>query len=148
MATETHLIVHSALIYSDKILPVIADRVLDGMHHKTLNRNVLTDMRSYLSVPAMFAVLRVMRRVQTYLKEASDSVDAGELVGSIKLGKKGSVDHTTNAIWENLCKHVSRKTRDSINIAANPYKDIMYNLDEIILYVAKKQFGVKFSSKT
>lgn len=147
MVSETHLIVHSALLYSNEILPVIVDRVLDGIPTKTLVRNVLTDMRAYLSVPAMFAVLRIMRRAQTYLVEAADTVDSGELVGKISKGKKGSVDHTMNQIWFNLSSHIASKTADSINIAANPYRDILDNLDEIIVYVAKKQFGVKFGSK-
>lgn len=147
MVSETHLIVHSALLYSNEILPVIVDRVLDSIQTKTLVRNVLTDMRAYLSVPAMFAVLRIMRRVQAYLKEAEEAIDAGEIVPKIVLGKKGSVDHTMNVIWSNLNKHIAAKTANSINIAANPYHDILENLDEIIVYVAKKQFGVKFGSK-
>jgi hypothetical protein len=145
-SAETRIVVHEALLYVSEIAPAIGDRVLEGMSAKEIARNLFANMRSSLSIPAMFAALRVMRRLQILVHETGESFSAGDVEFNESTMKRCSVNYTTQCIAKTLIERMYLKFWNSLENSDpnfNPYFDVSKALDKIISYTAKKQFGIK-----
>ena len=139
------MVVYQSLCYVAEIMPAIGDRVTDGMPPQELARNLLSNMRTSLSVPAMFAAVRIMRRLQGFLKTAATAFDSGEFIFELPKPKKSHVNHTVACIFRALVDRLFSNFESRLETAQrdfNPYRDISTALDQIIAYVAKKQFGI------
>ena len=145
--SETRAVVYHSLRYVSEVAPAIVDRVADGMTPRELSRNLLSNMRTSLSVPSMFASMRIMRRLQMFVDLAADAYDAGVFVfDTPKLHKKNNVDYTVRCIYNTITDRLYDKHGESLEYFShkyNPYRNISLTLDTVIAYVAKKQFGIK-----
>ena len=146
MASETQVVVFHSLKYTAEIMPAIADRAIEGMPARDLAHNLLSNMRTSLSVPCMFAAMRILRRIQSILDAISKNYDDGDLEFELPEMKKCSVNYTVKCIVKDLLKNVGEKFEDRFKFRncteSNPYRDISVAMDEVIAYVAKKQFGI------
>ena len=148
---ETRIVVHQSLTYVSGIMPSIGYCVMDSMQPREIARNLLSNMRASLSVPAIFAAMRILRRIQGMCDEASEKFGQGDLV--IKLDRKGKkchVNYTTQCIFESFCDYLFTgyiRRLETSDPDFNPYRDVSAALEVIIAYVAKKQFGINIKSK-
>lgn len=145
---DTRIVVYRSLKYVDEITPAVVDRVFEGMNSKDIARNLLSNMRTVLSVPAMFATMRVLRRLQQIIDTAAKAHDAGDVVYDASDMKKNNVNYTVLCIYRSIVFRLQTKfgnRLETMQIEFNPYRDISDALDSIIAYVARKQFGIKIN---
>ena len=144
---ETRIVVHQSFKYVAEILPSVGYCVMSEMPHKEIAKNLLSNMRASLSVPAMFASMRILRKIQGMCNEAAESFNDGELVVSASgIGKKCHVNFTAERIFQSFCDYMFEKyirRLETANVEFNPYRDVSQALEVVIAYVAKKQFGIK-----
>ena len=144
---ETRIVVHQSLKDVAGILPSVGYCVMEDMTPREIAKNLLSNMRASLSVPAMFASMRILRKIQEMCNEAGDNFGSGDLViKATRLGKKCHVNYTTETIFQNFCDYMFNKyirRLETSNLDFNPYRDVADALEVIIAYVAKKQFGIK-----
>lgn len=146
---ESRIVIVQALKYVDGIMPALEDRVLEGMRPRNLARNLLSNMRTALSVPSMFAAMRVLRRLQSVINVAAESYDGGELVFETPKMKKSSVNYTVMCIYKSFLSRLTKKfgsRLETMQATFNPYRDVSTALDTVIAYVAQKQFGIEINN--
>lgn len=146
---NTQIVVHEALCYVSETMDYLCDNAMVGTDNKTVSRNVLKSMRTHLSTPAIFATLRVMRRLQEMVAYAAEAYEDGEVAFKPPKDKKRcSVNFTMRKIYAHLVKRVYKqfgRHMEDMEVEFNPYHNISGSLDGIIQYVAHKQFGIKIN---
>ena len=143
--SDLRIVAHESLRYVASTADFLCDHSLVGEADPRLSKEFLRSMRTHLSVPSIFATLRVMRRLQQLMIHAAEKYDSGEIAFKPPKAKKGSVNYTMKIIYSNLVKRVYKKVNGSMENTAvdfNPFSNISSSLDQIIHYVAEKQFGI------
>lgn len=146
--TNTQIVAHEALCYVNDTCDYLCDNAMVGTDQKAVAKSVLKSMRTHLSIPAIFATLRVMRRLQEMVSYAADAYDDGEVAFKPKKDKKCSVNFTMRKIYTHLVKRVYKQFgchMEDMEVEFNPYRNISAMLDNIIQYIARKQFGIRIN---
>lgn len=145
---DLRTVVHESIVYVADITDHICDNALSETKPKRVGKNILKSMRTHLSTPAIFASLRVMRRLQEMVKHAADAYTNGEIAFTPPKEKKCSVNYTMRQIYARLISRVYKNvgTRmETEQLDSNPYQEISDCFDGIIEYIAQKQFGIKIN---
>jgi hypothetical protein len=146
--TESQVVVFQSLKYSSDVINSIGVRIMGGMKGRTLGRNLLSHMRTCLSVPAIFTTLRILRRLQAIMDDGAKCFERGEFHLRPKNIKKNHVDYTVAQIYSEWARGMLDSLKVSLNFDNpnyNPYRKTAAALDEVIAYVANKQFGIELN---
>lgn len=130
---------------TEKYLPLFSNHVLKGVETKDAQKTLLKKMRTTLPVPCIFATLKILQRVQSFMEIYSDAFDNEE---TPKLpSSNGHVDHTVKTMFRRWCKQLQKTVRqqqDWEDHEWNPYKVMAAHLKSVIEYNTKVFFGVSF----
>lgn len=143
---DSRIVVHESLRYVASTADFISDHALAGSNNKVLAKEILKSMRTHLSVPAIFSTLRVMRRLENFVNHAAEAYASGEVAFKPPKTKRCSVNFTMRIIYAQLVKRVYKKigrSMENLGEDFNPFASISVALNEIIQYIAQKQFGIK-----
>ena len=109
-------------------------------------RSIMRDMRSSLPVPAIFAALKVMHRLQTFAQKTADAFEEDEGVPDLP-SSENHVDFTVKQIWRKwlaaLQKKASRRS-DWEDAQWNYYGELAKSLRAIVDYNTRRYFDISF----
>jgi hypothetical protein len=152
MGDEIKLTVVQSLVFADGYVPRLTQLVLpaDGSHgarSQQVARALYKKMRTTLPVPAIFAALKVLRRLHTF---ACLSAEAHEEGARAKLPASGGhVDHTVKRIFRDWERAVTayETLRDTEHFEvgeSNPWVALANTLHDVIEHNTRVFFGVSF----